>query len=73
MPAMVKKAVFWPVMPELLAASEGLGYLIQMGRRLSMPDIIIVGMLTIGLTGALMSWGLNRIEARFASSKRVNL
>lgn len=61
------------VAAELLAASQGLGYLIQMGRRLSRPDIIIVGMLTIGLTGALMSWGLNRIEARFASSKRVKL
>jgi ABC-type nitrate/sulfonate/bicarbonate transport system permease component len=61
------------VAAELLAASEGLGYLIQMGRRLSMPDIIIVGMLTIGCTGAMMSWGLNLIEARFASSKRVNL
>jgi NitT/TauT family transport system permease protein len=61
------------VAAELLAASEGLGYLIQMGRRLSMPDIIIVGMLTIGFTGALMAWGLNRIEARFASSKRVKL
>jgi NitT/TauT family transport system permease protein len=61
------------VAAELLAASEGLGYLIQMGRRLSMPDIIIVGMLTIGFTGAMMSWGLNRIEARFASSKRVKL
>jgi NitT/TauT family transport system permease protein len=61
------------VAAELLAASQGLGYLIQMGRRLSRPDIIIVGMLTIGFTGALMSWGLNRIEARFASSKRVKL
>ena len=61
------------VAAELLAASQGLGYLIQMGRRLSRPDIIIVGMLTIGLTGALMSWGLNLIEARFASSKRVKL
>ena len=61
------------VAAELLAASQGLGYLIQMGRRLSRPDIIIIGMLTIGLTGALMSYSLNRIEARFASSKRVNL
>lgn len=61
------------VAAELLAASQGLGYLIQMGRRLAKPDLIIVGMLTIGFTGALMSWGLNRIEARFASSKRVRL
>lgn len=59
------------VAAELLAASEGLGYLIQMGRRLSRPDIIIVGMLTIGLTGALMSYVLTRIEGRFASSRRL--
>ena len=59
------------VAAELLAASQGLGYLIQLGRRLARPDIIIVGMLTIGLLGALMSWGLTRIEARFASSRRL--
>lgn len=59
------------VAAELLAASEGLGYLIQLGRRLARPDIIIVGMLTIGLLGALMSWILTRIEARFASSRRL--
>ena len=59
------------VAAELLAASQGLGFLIQLGRRLSRPDIIIVGMLTIGLLGALMSWGLTRIEARFASSRRL--
>lgn len=59
------------VAAELLAASEGLGYLIQLGRRLARPDIIIVGMLTIGLLGALMSWFLTRIEARFASSRRL--
>lgn len=59
------------VAAELLAASQGLGYLIQLGRRLARPDIIIVGMLAIGLLGALMSWGLTRIEARFASSRRL--
>ena len=59
------------VAAELLAASQGLGYLIQLGRRLARPDVIIVGMLTIGLLGALMSWGLTRIEARFASSRRL--
>ena len=59
------------VAAELLAASMGLGYLIQLGRRLARPDIIIVGMLTIGFLGALMSWLLTRIEARFASSRRL--
>ena len=59
------------VAAELLAASQGLGFLIQLGRRLARPDIVIVGMLTIGFLGALMSWGLTRIEARFASSRRL--
>lgn len=59
------------VAAELLAASQGLGYMIQLGRRLARPDIIIVGMLTIGLLGALLSWLLSRIESRFASSRRL--
>lgn len=59
------------VAAELLAASVGLGYMIQLGRRLARPDVIIVGMLAIGFLGALMSWILTRIEARFASSRRL--
>ncbi|HWQ10946.1 MAG TPA: ABC transporter permease, partial [Holophaga sp.] len=60
------------VAAELLAASQGLGYMIQLGRRLSRPDIIIVGMLTIGFTGALMSLALTLIESRFASSRKLH-
>ena len=60
------------VAAELLAAYEGLGYMIQLGRRIARPDVIIVGMLTIGFLGALMSWLLTRIEARFASSRRLS-
>ena len=56
----------------LAAAALGLGFMIQQGRRLARPDVIIVGMLTIGLLGALMSWILTRIEARFASSRRLS-
>lgn len=59
------------VAAELLAASQGLGYMIQLGRRLARPDIIIVGMLTIGFLGALLSWILTLIESRFASSRRL--
>ncbi|WP_428561586.1 MAG: ABC transporter permease [Solidesulfovibrio sp. DCME] len=61
------------VAAELLAASQGLGYMIQIGRRLARPDIIIVGMLTIGFTGALMSVALTFIESRFASSRKLNI
>lgn len=49
------------VAAEMLAATRGLGYMIQLGRTLIRPDIIIVGMFTIGITGAL----LNNILAMF--------
>jgi NitT/TauT family transport system permease protein len=59
------------VAAELLAASEGLGFMIQMGRRIARPDIIIVGMLAIGFSGALLSMLLSYIESRFASSRSL--
>lgn len=54
------------VAAEMLASTKGLGYMIQIGRNLIRPDIIIVGMLTIGLTGALMSWILGLFEKKVA-------
>jgi NitT/TauT family transport system permease protein len=59
------------VAAELIAASEGLGFLIQMGRRIARPDIIIVGMITIGMAGAAMSAMLSWLENRFASSRSL--
>lgn len=58
------------VAAELLAAAQGLGYMIQMGRRVARPEIILVGMVTIGLSGALMAWLLTKLEAYFFSSSR---
>lgn len=49
------------VAAEMLASTRGLGYMIQLGRTLIRPDIIIVGMFTIGITRAL----LNNILAMF--------
>jgi NitT/TauT family transport system permease protein len=60
------------VAAELLAASQGLGFMIQMGRRLARPDIVIVGMLAIGFLGAFLSWGLTRAEKLFVSSRRLS-
>jgi len=54
------------VAAEMLASTGGLGYMIQMGRTLIRPDIIIVGMLTIGFTGALMAKGLSLMEDKIA-------
>lgn len=58
------------VAAELLAATEGLGYMIQMGRTLARPDVIIVGMLTIGFTGAAMAFILERFEGKLAAWRR---
>lgn len=49
---------------EMLAASRGLGYMIQLNRQLGRPDLIIVGMLTIGGIGALLSWLLGMAEKK---------
>jgi NitT/TauT family transport system permease protein len=51
---------------EMLAATRGLGYMIQLGRTLIRPDIIIVGMFTIGLTGALLNKILGLFEKKVA-------
>ncbi|MGI9862349.1 ABC transporter permease [Moorella naiadis] len=58
------------VAAELLAATQGLGYMIQMGRTLARPDVIIVGMLTIGFTGAAMAYILERFEGKLAPWRR---
>lgn len=50
------------VAAELLAATSGLGYMIQMGRQLARADLILTGMLTIGAVGALFAAGLEAAE-----------
>lgn len=53
------------VAAEMLAASAGLGYMIQIGRTVARPDIVIVGMVVIGAIGAVLSWFLSRAEKYF--------
>ena len=48
---------------ELLASTAGLGYMIQLGRTVVRPDIIMVGMLTIGVIGAVLYAILGWIES----------
>ena len=54
------------VAAEMLASTRGLGYMIQLGRTLIRPDIIIVGMLTIGITGTLLNNFLAMFEKKIA-------
>jgi sulfonate transport system permease protein len=50
------------IVVEMLAATEGVGYMMVWGRTLFQIDIVIVGMLVIGLLGFAMDAGLSRIE-----------
>ncbi|MDH4870565.1 ABC transporter permease subunit [Pseudomonas sp. BN515] len=47
---------------ELLASSEGLGYLMVWGRQLFMLDLVFLCILLIGLVGALMDRGFGVVE-----------
>lgn len=53
------------VAAELLAATKGLGYMIQIARTIGRSDIIVVGMLTIGIIGSVLSAVLEYFENRF--------
>lgn len=53
------------VAAEMLAASAGLGYMIQVGRTVARPDIVIAGMVVIGAIGAVLSAILSRCEKYF--------
>ncbi len=50
------------VAAELIAASRGVGYLITDARQLSQPDVVLVGMITIGVVGKAMDVVLTRVE-----------
>lgn len=50
------------VAAELLAANAGLGYMISMGRQYGRVDIIVLGMLSIGILGFIFSWIFTKLE-----------
>jgi sulfonate transport system permease protein len=52
------------VFVELLASSEGIGYLMVWGRQLAQLDLVVVGMLLIGAVGVVLDLVLRTIEAR---------
>jgi sulfonate transport system permease protein len=52
------------VFVELLASSEGIGYLMVRGRQLLQLDIVIVGMIVIGTVGVILDQFLGWVEYR---------
>jgi len=49
---------------ELIAASSGIGYMIMYAREVSQPDVMLVGVLAIGLTGLLIDFLLLQLQRR---------
>ena len=52
------------VASEMIAASSGIGYLVMYAREVSQPDVMLVGILLIGLFGLLIDFLLVRMEKR---------
>ena len=52
------------VAAELVSSNTGLGYMIMNARQFGQTDVVIVGMLIIGLIGKLMDSILKIIEGR---------
>ena len=52
------------VAAELIASSSGLGYMISYYREVLRSDLILVGMLSIGIIGFTMDRGLLWLERR---------
>lgn len=53
------------VAAELLGASKGIGYLIQEGREMAQPDLMLVGVLVIGLVGLSLDFIFRHLEKKF--------
>lgn len=51
---------------ELLASTEGLGYLMVWGRQMFQLDVVIVAMIAVGLVGLLLDRGLEATERRLS-------
>jgi sulfonate transport system permease protein len=59
------------VAAELIAAGSGIGYLIMDARQLSQSDVVLVGMISIGVIGKLMDSLIKRLERRLIGWKAV--
>ena len=58
------------VAAEMLAANAGLGYMIQQGRQFARPDLIILGIVVIGILGVLFTWILGQVEGKVLGWKK---
>ncbi|HBE9436584.1 ABC transporter sulfonate-family permease [Clostridioides difficile] len=58
---------------ELVAASSGLGYLISDGKEMSRTDVVIVGIIVIGLLGIITDYIFSIIVKKVSKGKMVDV
>ncbi|EJW99451.1 taurine ABC transporter, permease protein, partial [gut metagenome] len=58
------------VAAEMLASSSGLGYMILMGRQFARPDLILLGIVVIGIIGVAFTAILGKVENRVLGWKK---
>lgn len=56
---------------ELIAAAAGIGYLILDAEEMSRPDVVLVGILCIGVIGSLMDWLFLQLMNRLLPWRRI--
>ena len=68
----ISQAYCWTTLvgAEYLAADQGLGYLITMGRRLASPTMVLLGMICVGLTGVAVGLVVERVEKNLLAGIR---
>jgi taurine transport system permease protein len=59
------------VAAEMLASASGLGYMILMGRQFARPDLIILGIVVIGVIGTLFTSLLGAAEKKVLGWKKL--
>lgn len=58
------------IVVEMLAGTDGIGYMMVWGRTLFQLDIVLVGMIVVGVTGFALDLLLRRLEAHFAAPEK---
>lgn len=57
---------------EILAASSGIGYMMNWGRQIFQIDIVFVGIITVGIIGFLMDYLAGQAEAYFLRWRSIH-
>lgn len=60
------------IVVEMLAGTDGLGYMMVWGRTLFQLDIVIVGMIVVGVVGFILDLVLKRLEAYVRQGSAAN-